>query len=375
MKTKISILLIGLMLAGFSTAQASNIILLPPAPVSFWQKVKMCTWHLSCYRIFGSTITTINATDRISDSRSTINTNFANLNADKIENASSSIAAITTLSNLISIGTITTGVWNGTPVTVAYGGTGSTTLSANQVLLGNGTGVLKTVVGFGASGQFLTSNGAATAPTWQTSSIDQGAAYTWTGAHIFNTATTTFNATTSIAATTNSPLRLNGTNFAINNGGQTASSTTLVTNGSGSLSWGVPQIAVGATSTNPGFVGEQVITHGLGRVPSFIRVDAQANTDDGGTVCFARSMGIATSTNSSQYAMSQCRANAATGGTTQVQSATSLTGKILRLIDAAGNYDVVADLSAVTATTFTINYTTYVNSGVMGATSILWEAY
>lgn len=33
-----------------------------------------------------STITTINSTDAISDSRSVINTNFANLNADKIEN-------------------------------------------------------------------------------------------------------------------------------------------------------------------------------------------------------------------------------------------------------------------------------------------------
>lgn len=37
-----------------------------------------------------STITTINSTDAISDSRGTINTNFANLNTDKVEKAASS---------------------------------------------------------------------------------------------------------------------------------------------------------------------------------------------------------------------------------------------------------------------------------------------
>src|SRR3990167_10645790 len=60
-----------------------------------------------------STITTINATDTIKDSRAVINTNFTNLNDGKIENSTTTVAAITTLSNLSSIGTITTGVWTG----------------------------------------------------------------------------------------------------------------------------------------------------------------------------------------------------------------------------------------------------------------------
>jgi hypothetical protein len=39
-------------------------------------------------------------------------------------------------------GAITTGVWNGTPVTVPYGGTGETGFIANGIILGNGTSAL-----------------------------------------------------------------------------------------------------------------------------------------------------------------------------------------------------------------------------------------
>ena len=57
----------------------------------------------------GATITTILATDKLSDSRSVINTNFTNLNNNKIEMSTTSVASITTLSNLVSVGTFTTG--------------------------------------------------------------------------------------------------------------------------------------------------------------------------------------------------------------------------------------------------------------------------
>src|SRR3990167_10190955 len=82
---------------------------------------------------FGATITTINSSDTLRDSRSTINTNFSNLNSDKTEVASSSIDAITTLSNLVTVGTLTSGSLGSgfTTVVVAIGGTGSTTLASN----------------------------------------------------------------------------------------------------------------------------------------------------------------------------------------------------------------------------------------------------
>lgn len=53
---------------------------------------------------------------------------------------------------------------------VARGGTGNTTLTANRVLLGNGTSAIA-VAGAGTSGQVLTSNGAS-APTFQSLNLD-----------------------------------------------------------------------------------------------------------------------------------------------------------------------------------------------------------
>lgn len=47
---------------------------------------------------------------------------------------------VATLSSLASIGTITTGIWNGTVVAVTYGGTGVSTASANVVFSGPTTG-------------------------------------------------------------------------------------------------------------------------------------------------------------------------------------------------------------------------------------------
>ena len=139
--------------------------------------------------IFGSVLTTIQGTDTLSSSRTTINNNFTSLNNGKIENSTTSVASITTLPNLVSIGTITTGVWSGTALTWAKGGNASTTLSINQVLLGDTTTGFKVVSGYGTTGQFLTSTGSGTAPTWQTSAIDQTANYNWTGSHYFATST------------------------------------------------------------------------------------------------------------------------------------------------------------------------------------------
>jgi hypothetical protein len=61
-------------------------------------------------------------------------------------------------------GSITSATWNGTAVAVNRGGTGSSTLTANNVLLGNGTSALQ-VVAPGTNGNVLTSNGS----TWVSS--------------------------------------------------------------------------------------------------------------------------------------------------------------------------------------------------------------
>lgn len=93
-------------------------------------------------------------------------------------------------SSLTSVGTITTGVWNGTSVDVAHGGTGDSSFTAYSVITGGttSTGPLQNVSGVGTTGQVLTSNGAAALPTWQTSA---GANYSVVSK------TTTYSVTTS----------------------------------------------------------------------------------------------------------------------------------------------------------------------------------
>lgn len=80
------------------------------------------------------------------------------------------LAATVVSSSLTSVGTITTGVWNGTAITVANGGTGDTSLTAYAVLTGGTTSTnpVQSIASVGTSGQVLTSNGAGALPTFQT---------------------------------------------------------------------------------------------------------------------------------------------------------------------------------------------------------------
>ena len=70
--------------------------------------------------------------------------------------------------SITTVGTIDTGVWNGTPVTVPFGGTGDTTFTAYSVLCGGttDTGNFQNVVGLGEPGEVLTSTGPNALPEW-----------------------------------------------------------------------------------------------------------------------------------------------------------------------------------------------------------------
>jgi len=150
---------------------------------------------------FGSTLTNISSTDNLADFPTVYNANQTALNNDKIEVSTTTLPNLATLLNLVAVGTITTGTWSADAIAVAKGGTGTTSPTSNLVMLGNGSSGLKTANGFGTSGQFLTSNGNATAPSWQTSSIDQGIPYTWTAHHIFSTLFATTASTTNLTFT------------------------------------------------------------------------------------------------------------------------------------------------------------------------------
>ena len=75
-------------------------------------------------------------------------------------------------STITTLGTVTTGVWNGTTVGVDHGGTGDTSFTAYTVICGGttSTGALQNVATLGTSGQVLTSQGAGALPTWTNAS-------------------------------------------------------------------------------------------------------------------------------------------------------------------------------------------------------------
>lgn len=164
--------------------------------------------HRDDFKLGATSITTIQGTDLISASRTTINNNFSSLNSNKVENGdyygTTTHAGITSIPGLVSVGTLTTGTWNASVIGSQYGGTGSSSLSQYSVLLGSSTNPVYTVNGLGASGQFLTSQGIGAPPQWTTSAFDQASNYNLTGTWVFQSGTTTIshlalnNATTTI---------------------------------------------------------------------------------------------------------------------------------------------------------------------------------
>jgi len=134
----------------------------------------------------------------------------------------SRIVTIPDLSNAYSVvGTEGTQTINGTktfstPLTVPSGGTGVGTFTAYSVILAGttATGAFQNVVGLGASGQVLTSNGAGVIPSWQnaagTGTVNSGTAgqlaYYATSTNVVsgNTAITTAGTTTPILNVTGS---------------------------------------------------------------------------------------------------------------------------------------------------------------------------
>lgn len=121
------------------------------------------------------------------------------------------------------------------PLAIASGGTASTSLTLNQVMIGNGSSGFK-VIGFGTSGQFFTSAGDGVAPSWTTAAVDQAGTYTWTGPNMWTAASSTFvrGVTFSFSTTTNAT----STSYFITNLVATGATTTNL------------QIASNASTTN-----------------------------------------------------------------------------------------------------------------------------
>ncbi len=78
--------------------------------------------------------------------------------------------------SITALGTISSGVWQGTVVVPQYGGTGLATYTPYALLAGGttATGNLQQISGLGSSNQVLTSNGPSALPTWQNAAGGSG---------------------------------------------------------------------------------------------------------------------------------------------------------------------------------------------------------
>lgn len=326
----------------------------------------------------GATLTEVTGSTLLSDLDTVLTTNFHAINAQKLENGTStgwidfgyltasSTSASTTLQSVNNIGTL------------SIGGLGTTTLHGNGAT-STFSGVLSSVKNLIAGGSATTTiRGSSATSTFSgginlsggcfagvsgscLTAFNAAQTYNLTGNNVFNPsgASTTIvgNATTTGTFNVGTTLRINGVSYAFPTT-QIASSS-LITDGSGGLSFGAPLISVGASTTDSSFGSggaDNTYTHGLNRLPRLIRIDAICRTaSTGSNGGLSISYGIATST-ASQYVVS--------GGVTDetpndsISANTRTVGRIMECTDAEGNIDYFGVLNAITTTTFTINWTT-----------------
>jgi len=235
-------------------------------------KIKTCKLRIPCYfrENLGTSITTITGSDTVQNAlKVTTNNNFTALNAGKVETSTSTMFLLSSAPNLATVGTIGTGVWEGTEIGAAYGGRGTTSQSEFRVVLGGGASGLSIATSTGVAGQFLTSNGEGTNPSWQTSAIDTSLNYTWTGQNLFlgnNVGIAT--ATPAVTLSVQGDGLFSGTLSA----GNLIATNTLKVGGTLFTSKSL-DITFGATSTPPALTYTQTIPHGLGRVPERVKFE------------------------------------------------------------------------------------------------------
>ena len=307
-----------------------------------------------------------------------------NANLDKtIEIGTTTLPTITTLSNLTTAGSlVTVGALSSgslasgfTPVTMPLGGTGSTTLSAYRLLLGNGASAIDVATSTGVAGQYLVSGGEGAKPNWQTSTIDSTLDYTWSGKNIFNDnnvgiATGTPSSTLSVQGsglfsgnltvanlTATGSLTVLGSAFTINDVAYEFPSSDLATSslqsdGSGTLTW-TPINSYSFGSTSPKRVSySATITHNLGRLPRKVKATmfGQINNNANNSQMPSYSVGTATSTRAvDQSYTGYSDANGRT------RNSYTGTGNIANLTNAEGSSKANIKITAWTTTTLTFS--------------------
>jgi hypothetical protein len=147
--------------------------------------------------------------------------------------------AATTLSSLASIGTITTGVWNGTAVGVVYGGTGLTSATQGDLLYASAANTLAVLAKNTTATRYLSNTGSSNNPAWAQINLANGVTGTLPAANGGTAVTTT--------PTSGQLLIGDGAGYTLATITGTADQIT-VTNGVGSITLATPQ-GINTTST------------------------------------------------------------------------------------------------------------------------------
>lgn len=92
-------------------------------------------------------------------------------------------SAVTTLSSLVSVGTITTGVWSGTAVGVTKGGTGLTSLTQGDILYASAANTLSALAKSATATRYLSNTGSSNNPAWAQINLANGVTGTLPGAN------------------------------------------------------------------------------------------------------------------------------------------------------------------------------------------------
>lgn len=100
-----------------------------------------------------------------------VDTNFSNLNTDKLESTySGAMNSLTGGTSIATLGTVTAGTWSASTIAATRGGTGQSTYATGDILYASGTNTLSKLTK-PAAASYLKMDSAGT-PTWDTLGLD-----------------------------------------------------------------------------------------------------------------------------------------------------------------------------------------------------------
>lgn len=270
-------------------------------------------------------------------------------------------------SSITTLGTVTTGTWNGTAIGAIYGGTGQTTVTTGDLLYGSAANTWSKLAA-GTSTHVLTSNGAGVAPSWQ--AAGGGSGWSLTGNSI-DSATNFLGTTNAHALKIRVNNILSGSISSVGNSTSYGYEALKINTGAANTAFGYGALKVNVTGTSNVAIGFNTLPSNTGTGNLAIGTNAMTgNTSGGNNVAIGLNalVGNLTSNNNVAVGTSALAANTATGNTAVGYTAlganiggTNNTG--------IGNFSLTANTSGVGNTglgenSLRFNATTSYNSGV-----------